>query len=144
MLNLSLPEAQLMRMLSGFFGPEQVIPAMSVMAVCSGELPKIDSPTNGFDLESWAKSTKCLFTVVDANDVPRLVVELGYSTAEIVDVIEIEKTRYLPELFSKVGVSYVTVSMDEMDLISDPSNRVNIVTFLLDKFGISPDEASPD
>ena len=135
MLNLSLPEAQLLRMLSGVFGKERVIPQMSVLCVCGGKLPD-DYPSNGFDLRSWAKKNKCLFTIVDENDNPTVVFEFFSGFDGVIQNAEVEHQKYLKPLLDHVGIRYVTISDSEFDEILDPESSLDFISFLKDCFDV--------
>ena len=133
MLNLSLPEAQLFRMLSRLFGKERVIPFMSVLCVCGGEVPETFS-SNGFDLRAWAKVNKCLFTVVDEDDEPRMVFEFFSGFSTIVENVDVEHQRYLRPLLNHVGIRYITISHADFDEILNPHSSLDFISFLKDHF----------
>ncbi len=142
MINMSLREAQLFRMLSGFFGRDQVIMRMSVLAICGGELPDPlpDSVLaqlgrgGAFNLDQWAKKNTCLFTIVDQNDMPRMVIEFFAGFESSVDPIEEEHQRLLPPLFSRRQIPYVTISDQEFGDLVDPTSSLDFCTFLEAKF----------
>ena len=143
-MHLTLQEAQLFRILCGLFGSERVIPQMSVVAACGGELPAqalLDEPA----LKPWARRTKCLFTVVDHEDNPRVVVEFfsGYANGIVAE--EVDRQRYLPNLFRFVGVDYVTFSQEEFEdvLTSDDSSLfVRMMQVKLDN--LAAERAAPE
>lgn len=139
MIDISLEEAQLFRMLTALFGGEQVVPQMSVMAVCGGELPSgfnhhslnvSEAQYRALNMPQWAKKNKCLFTVLDCNDNPKMVVEFFSGFRESVSNTEVEHERYLPPLFEALGIHYVTISPQEFDEITDPSSSLDIVSLL--------------
>ena len=72
-----LSEAQFFRLLCRLFGAEQVIPKMSVYTVCGGKLPRTVDGLEGSDIQGWAKANQCLFTILDQDDNPRVVIELS-------------------------------------------------------------------
>lgn len=72
-----LSEAQFFRLLCRLFGAEQVIPKMSVYTVCGGKLPRMVDGLEGGDIQGWAKANQCLFTILDQDDNPRVVIELS-------------------------------------------------------------------
>lgn len=142
MINMSLREAQLFRMLSGFFGRDQVIIRMSVLAVCGGELPSplpdavVTQLRGGGEsrLEQWAKKNTCLFTIVDQNDMPRMVIEFFQGFDSSVDPTEEEHQRLLPPLLSRRQIPYVTISDQEFGDLVDPASSLDFCTFLEAKF----------
>ncbi len=140
MITLALHEAQLFRLLSGLFGGERVLPHMRVISVCGGELPT-DMP--GLDLTTWAQNNRCLFTIVDADDKPCLVVEFFSGFADFVDPTEAEHQRYLKPILAAQGIRYVTISPAEFSEILDPGSSLDLVSFLRDKvdptFAVSDD-----
>lgn len=139
---MSLREAQLFRILSGFFGRDQVIPKMSVMAVCGGELPDplpeslvAQLPRgSAFNLERWARSNTCLFTIVDQEDSPKLVVEFFSGFERGIDATEEEHQRLLGPLLSRRQIPYVTISDQEIGDLLDPAGSLDFCTFLEAKF----------
>jgi len=132
MITLSLPEAQLFKLLGALFGSERVVPHMRVISVCGGELPESALDADGARLE-WAKRNRCLFTVVDADDNPCLVVEFFAGFSEFVDPVEEEHQRFLKPLLESQGIRYVTISPAEFSEILDPDSSLDLVAFLRDK-----------
>lgn len=133
-------EAVLFRMLTGFFGEERVIPFMSVLAVCGGELA--DSAHTTVNIEShdlltrWAKQNKCLFTVVDYDDNPKLVVEFFSGFKEAFTAADAEHQRFLPPLLTHIGIPYVTISDSEFEELMDPNNPLSFVDLLRSKMDL--------
>ena len=134
MIDLSLSEAKLFRILGAFFGKERVVPRMSVMAVCGGELPPAVNAL-GIDAVKWARSNNCLFTIIDHDDNPRMVMEFfsGYQSG--IDVTELEHQRYLGPILKAVGIPYVTITNNEFEEILDPQGNLDFVSLLKDKVG---------
>ena len=134
MIDLSLAEAKLFRLLASFFGKDQVLPHMSVMAVCGGSLPK-EVVFDQIDLRAWAKKNTCLFTIVDSQDDPKLVIEFFSGFEEAIDVREAEHQRYLRPILQAAGIGYVTMSNAEFDDMLDPGSSLDLVSFLKAKTG---------
>jgi hypothetical protein len=132
MIFIDVQEAQLYRLLSGFFGRERVIPHMSVLAVCGGELPNQVEDAAG-KLRLWAQGTKCLFTIVDHQDSPKMVIEFFSGFERAIDPNEEERQRFLPTLLPAAGVRYVTLSWDELEELIDPRSSLDLLSFLEDK-----------
>ena len=120
MVSLTLSEAILFRLLQDLFGKDRVLPFMSVMAVCGGAMPDdyfaAEPPNEG--LLNWSKHNKCLFVIVDKDDESKLVVEFfnGYKSA--VSFEEAEHQRYLKPLLEHLRITYVTLSEEELGVIS--------------------------
>ena len=103
MTDLTLEQAQLFRMLTGFFGQDRIILNMSVLAVCGGELPAPVYPSDEqprslpADLGAWAKGNRCLFTVIDSDDSPKMVLDFEAldSSAGGHGTVDPEKIEYL-------------------------------------------------
>ena len=84
---MSIEEAQLFRMLSGLFGRERVVWNMSVRSVCSGVTSgQVDIATVQGD--AWFDLSGCLFTVVDDDDTPKMVVEFAPDFSRYIEVIQ--------------------------------------------------------
>lgn len=135
MEEMSLHEAQLFRLLVGFFGKDRVLFSMSVRAVCGGDLSVL---SQDFDEETriWAERSKCLFTVVDGEDDPKMVVELAPDFSDFIELEQLERQNKLPGLLRSRGVQYLTISGDEMSEILDPNGTLGLVDVLKDRFGI--------
>ena len=147
MVAFELHEAQLFNMLSSFFGRERVVPNMSVLSVCGGELPEsaraLKLPVKQEpkqDLQSWARLNKCLFTIVDAEDTPKMVVEFFSGFENAIDPVEESHQRFLPTLLGAAGVRYVTISSDEFSEILNPNGSLDFLSLLESKVGIEPSE----
>ena len=126
MIALSLQEAQLFRLLTSFFGGERVVPHMRVIAVCGGTLPAGHGPE--FDL--WARANHCLFTIVNADEDPCLVVEFFSGYKNRVDVTEEQHQRFLRPLLAACSIRYVTISEGEFADLTDPRAEADFVTFM--------------
>lgn len=132
-----MTEAQLFRLLAGFFGRDQVMFRMSVLSICGGELPgKVDLGTTrkDFDLKSWARSSTCLFTIIDPECNPRMVVEFFAGFERSVDATEVEHERYLKPILQAAKIPYVTISGEEFEELLDPNSSLDFCTFLEHKF----------
>ena len=144
---MSLPEAQLFRMLVALFGRDRVVWSMSTRAVCGGSFPRVLSAgaVPGESL-SWAERDKCLFTVVDGDDNPKMVIEFSPDFSKYIEVEQIERQKHLPPLLGACGIQYVTMSSSELGEILDPAGSLDFVAFLKDKFGVddSCDEQEED
>lgn len=134
---MTLREAILYRILADLFGQERVIFAMSALAVCGGELPK-EANLIDTEINSWAKKNKCLFTIVDHEDEPRMVVEFFSGFSSHIENTEVEHQKFLKPLLTHVGVTYVTLSEDEFNEAISPESTVDFCTLLHDK--IKPEE----
>lgn len=155
MIEFSHSEALLFRMLTSFFGRDHVVPNMSVTSVCGGSLPENIVIDQGIvqlrrraagenpalnlgekrtDLAAWARGARCLFTIVDFNDVPKMVVEFfsGFETA--IDMRDLEHQIYLKPILAAAGIRYVTISDAEFADLTDPSGRLDVFTLLRAKF----------
>lgn len=126
MIELTTSEAQLMRMLAAFFGKDQVIPRMSVLAVCGGELPAGSRK----ELVAWAKSSRCLFTVVDREDRPKLVVEFFAGFQDSIDLQEEEHQRLLAPMLRELGIRYITISPEQFEELLDPDGDLDLFSLL--------------
>ena len=135
MAEMSLNEAQLFRLLVGFFGKDRVLFSMSVRAVCGGDLSclphALDEETRG-----WAERNRCLFTVVNEEDDPKMVVEFEPDFSSYIEVEQLERKSRLPALLKANGIQYLTITGKEMGEILDPNGGIDLVDVLKDRFGI--------
>ncbi len=135
---LDAQEALLFRLLVSFFGEDRVVPFMSLNAVCGGALPSrlSSEQSNAIERDSqtsaskWARASRCLFTVVNEDDSPRLVIEFFEDFREVVDVRELVRRRYMAPVLSAAGVHYVTISAEELQDIIDPEYAYGLADFL--------------
>ena len=138
MVEMSLHEAQLFRMLEGFFGRDRVIWNMSVRTVCGGEYPTVGEES-GDETARWAEVAGCLFTVVDEDDTPKMVVEFAEGLSQTIDVSMLDRQQKLPGLLERRGIRYIILTQDEFDEILDPHSSLDLVSILKDRFGIHDD-----
>jgi hypothetical protein len=132
---MELEEAQLLRMLTNLFGRDQVVCRMSALAVCGGHVSVVpDALRGGFadslELSRWAAGESCLFTVVDADDIPKLVFEFAAEFHQVVDPIEEEHQRVLPTLLEQAGVKYVKIYKRDFYAMLDPQVNFDLVMML--------------
>ena len=132
---MSLNEAQLFRLRVGFFGKDRVLFSMSVRAVCGGDLSSLSHMLDE-ETRAWAERNRCLFTVVDAEDDPRMVVEFEPDFSKFIEVDQLERKSRLPGLLKASGVQYLTITGEEMGEILDPNGTIDLVDVLKDRFGI--------
>ena len=139
MIDLSLQEAQLFRMLGSFFGADRLVVRMSVLAVCGGE-PPAGFERAGEQYSIWARDNTCLFTVVDLNDEPRVVVEFFSPDAPVIDLRELEHQRLLAPILAARGIKYLTLSNNEFAEMLDPQSTLDFFHWLKDKFEADDDD----
>jgi hypothetical protein len=139
MVEMNLQEAQLFRMLSGFFGRDRVVWNMSIRSVCGGALPPVDSRV-ATPSDDWVGLAGCLFTVVDDEDTPKMVVEFAPDFSRYIEVQQMERHQRLPGLLEGYGIRYVSIGLDEFRDMTDPQSSLDLVSFLKDKFGIYESE----
>lgn len=144
MSEMSLQEAQLFRVLGGFFGRDRVIWNMSVLTVCGGVYPQC-ATQRVEAIARWAGVAGCLFTIVDHNDLPKLVVEFAVNTADSIDLLLLERQSHLPELLKLCGVRYVVLTEREFQEVIDPQSSLDLVSLLGDRIGLTnEDNGAPD
>jgi len=135
MIGLDSNEAILFRLLTSFFGRDRVIPQMSVLAACGGELPEEKFKKEEQQAVAlWAKQKKCLFTVVNQEDAPKLVVELGVDAKTSIDVAELDKQQQARPILSAAGVPYIILSKSDLSFITDPEGPNNWFHLLQSRF----------
>ena len=135
MAEMSLKEAQLFRLLVGFFGRDRVLFSMSVRAVCGGDLSALPEALDS-ETREWAESARCLFTVVDQDDDPKMVVEFEPVFSSYIEVDQLERKSRLPAILRANGVQYLTITGEEMRDILNPHGGIDLVDVLKDRFGI--------
>ena len=145
MFALSLQEAQLLRILAGLFGKDAVVPQMRVIAVCGGQIPDCGHLAEAQEwkpeeLQAWAKNHRCLFTIVDPEDNPRLVVDLFSTTSDAIVARDMEHKKYLGPLLGVIGIPYVAIQPDELAEMLDPEGTLDIYSFFQAKVEQGGDE----
>lgn len=112
---MTLDEAILFRILTAVFGQERVIPSMSLKALVPTE-----------------HNFNCLFTVVDDDDQPKLVVEFFLTNSITIDLKEMERRVLVEQALVQNGIKYITISEDDMlDIRSADSET--LINFFQDK-----------
>ena len=102
---------------------------MSVLAVCGGEVPSNVSQGT-LDYVAWAKRNRCLFTVVDDHDNPKVVFEFVAGFDNTIDLEDLDKHRHLEQLLSAAGISFFVITPAEFSRILDPDSELDFVSFL--------------
>lgn len=143
MIRFSLEEAQLFRCLGGLFGTENVIPNMSLLAVCGGEVPDTDSELSSrtgltvAQLESWARENQLLFTVIDSESNPRLVVNFDFEPEEnCVEPARADLERFVVPFLEAAQIRYISISRREFSLVLDPEVPIDFIGLMQGKVGI--------
>lgn len=88
------------------------------------------------ETKAWAERSRCLFTIVDGEDEPKMVVEFAPDFSSYIEVDQLERQSRLPLLLKSRGVQYLTISGDELNEILDPRSSLDLVALLKDRFGI--------
>lgn len=133
MEQFELREAQLLRLLSDTFGADQVIAKASVSMVCSGQIPKLsEQDYPGFEM--WSKKFKCLFTIINNQDEPCLVVEFFGGFAGDIDPFEAEREVFLPTVLKSKNIFYFRVTEEDFRTLIDPDMPVSLLDLLSDKY----------
>lgn len=140
---MSLQEAQLFRVLGGFFGRDRVVWNMSVRTVCGGSYPP-GAEDIADDVGRWAEVSGCLFTIVDDDDTPKMVVEFAVDLKRCIDLQLLERQEHLPKLLQLCGVRYVVVTDAEFEEILDPNSSLDLTSLLKDRLGLVNDDEEDD
>jgi hypothetical protein len=136
MSEMTLEEAQLFRVLGGFFGRDRVVWNMSVRTVCGGSLPAEMAES----VAGWVNVAGCLFTIVDQDDTPKMVVEFAPDLSRCIDLQLLERQSQLPRLLGLCGIHYVSMTDDEFQEILDPHSSLDLTSLLKDRLGLANDD----
>ena len=100
MTHLDLDSATLFRLLTAFFGKDQILYGMSLYTICGGSLPE------GIleDQVMILKALNCFFTVVDEADHPKLVIDLLPYTGGVIEMGRFEQQEVVEQALLRVGV----------------------------------------
>jgi hypothetical protein len=133
--HLELREAQLFRLLVDTFGIDQVVPKARISLVCGGSVPNPLVGEQAASLDNWAASFRCLFTILNSDDEPRLVVEFYEGFSAAIDAQEVDRERFLPIVLDAKQIRYMRLTHEEfLDLI-DPDVEFNFLQLLYEHFG---------
>jgi hypothetical protein len=132
---MSLEEAQLFRLLVAFFGRDHVVWNMSVRAVCGGQYPS-QLKTVETTVPKWIESRGCLFTIVDHEDEPKMVVEFAVDIKDCIDVELLERQQHLPSILNHCGVQYIVFSGEEFEDLLNPESSLDLAALLRERLGI--------
>lgn len=131
MIDLTQREVLLFKILISLFGKENVIPKMSLKAVCENSV----ETASLMNLED--AQLQLLFTVVNNDDVPKLVVEFAAETSKYVDLYSLEREKKVRQFLSSHSIRSIHISEGEYDdLIRSASDRDFVVKFFQDKCGL--------
>lgn len=136
MVDITLEEAQLMRMVAGFFGKERIVYKASLSLVCGEKLTEPNN-FNGHEFSEWAKRYKCLFTVMNDNGDPRLVIELLPDITGTIDSSQIEHMHFVKPTLNAAGLHHVTLSREEFADLTDPEGTLDFFSLLESKIEIN-------
>jgi hypothetical protein len=112
---------------------------MSVRTVCGGVFPPGVVDAQGATAR-WASVAGCLFTIVDQEDVPKMVVEFALDISECIDVQLLERQQELPKLLESCGIRYIVVTGEEFNEILDPQSSLDLASLLRDRLGLASEE----
>ena len=91
-------------------------------------------------LGAWAGAAGCLFTVVDDNDLPKMVVEFELDTTDSVDLLLLERQQRLPKLLESCGIRYIVLTQSEFGEILDPDSPLDLVSLLQERLNLTGDD----
>ncbi|MCB0320218.1 MAG: hypothetical protein KDD60_04775 [Bdellovibrionales bacterium] len=131
---LELREAQLFRLLSECFGKDRIIPKARISLVCGGNLPRLPEDQQ-IGYHEWVTGYRCLFTVINADDQPRLVVEFFSGFTKSIDPHEAERQRFLPSVLRIQKILYLTISDEEFSALLSPEEDVSLWQLIECKLG---------
>ena len=83
--------------------------------VCGERLESAIKVLPEADWENWAKNGQCLFTIVNKDQAPRMVVEFCNDFGSVIDSEQLEHKRMLAPLLKALKIAYVTFSEEEFD-----------------------------
>lgn len=128
MINLSLAEAQLFRLLENFFGADRVIHGMSTFSIAGGLVPSSIE-----DKETWifqAKGTPCQFVILDHNEDAKLVIDLNFDYDGNVDLAKLERHEKLLVFLKQLNIPYVSIGAREFSALIDRDTGFTLVHLL--------------
>ncbi|MCB0336928.1 MAG: hypothetical protein KDD62_11510 [Bdellovibrionales bacterium] len=136
MLNFDAHQAQLLRLLSEFFGDTNVIPQMSLAAVfadCNEAAQEKLAAIALARTPDWSRTEKCLFTIVDTDGTPKLIVELFADDGNTVDLLLLDKQEQLEVLCREAQIHLAIFGYHELAQILDPSSGMSLLSCLSGK-----------
>lgn len=123
-------EAQLFRLLQGIFGEDNVLPYMRLKAITGGKLP--DLSLDKFK-EGSHDNLKCLFTVVDYNDEPKMVIDIDADEIDSIDILKFEKQEIVSAYLKELKIKYLLISLIELEQILDVTSELTLANCLHSK-----------
>ncbi len=146
MIALALQEAQLMRLLQDIFGFDRVMPFISLVTVCGGVLPRVNESKpvgeKGYDAgakiapknrSSSPENQQCLFTIVDHDHEPKLVVEFAAQNGQTIDALKLTQQQFARDQLEAKGIHYVLINELEFENILDPAIELSLANFIHSK-----------
>jgi len=129
-----LHEAQLFRLLKGFFGEEQVVPFLTLQMIC-GEAAG-DDPVA---VAAPFLQERCLMTILDEQSTPHLVIEFSPQFSESVDLDALERNKVVKACLQHHGILHISIDHEEFSEVLHPQGSLTLVKLLQTKL----DEAQP-
>lgn len=136
MIALDINQTKLFRLLQDIFGESRVIPQIRLKALCGGVLPLVSEFRLDKVDSNQHENLKCLFTVVDKDDEPRMVIDFDAKDSVEIDVYEFNKQEIVKKYLSEVGVQYLLIGFREFEDILDNSKDDTLATCLNSKIGV--------
>ncbi len=129
MVDISLEEAQLLRMIAGFFGKERVVCKATLNFICGGQL-HFPKDCDKADFRAWAKRRKCLFTVMNDEGDPKLVIEFTPDFNGTIESMDVEHLNHVEPVLKAAGLHYVTLDKADLAELTSPEGNLDFFTFL--------------
>jgi hypothetical protein len=131
MTGYDLYTATFLRILTSLFGEDQVVVGMSLFVVCGGVMP-LDFVDDHIEV---AKNRKCLFTIVNQDDRPCLVIDFAPGRYSTIDMGTFEYAEQMERALTEVGVKYISIDVCELTALQDPHSNLDLCTLLSEKVG---------
>ena len=122
---LELHEAQLLKLLQSFFGKDRVMPHLSVRMICAEFTSDIESVC-----PASVAAERCLFTIIDEQSVPHLVLEFMPDRKLAIEVESLTRVEQIRSCLSAVGVRYLHFELEEFQELLDPDSGLSLVRLL--------------
>ena len=130
-VHLDSKQAILLRLLTDVFGKDNIVFDISLWLLLQ-DFENIASDNKDF------KKLKCLFTILDKNSTPKMVVNFDplYDKEKYIDMKELEKHQILENNLKEVNITYLVINKDDFEGLTHPKHPVNIVDLFNFKLGL--------
>jgi hypothetical protein len=132
MVHLEVHQAQLLRMLAALFGEDQLLVNLSLRMVIDSCEDMQQAVREGVCSAAGSPvlDTKCLFTIVNGNDRPQLVVDFSGFGESYIDAAALKQNEAIERVLAEAGIKCLFIHPKDFQAILDKDAETTLVSVL--------------